>query len=378
MSAILSILILGLLVIVHEAGHFVVAQMCGVRVLRFSMGFGPRLAAWTRGHTEYAVSAIPLGGYVKMAGENPEERSHLPAPRNEPDSGGSSARQAGQPWEYLSKPIGTRALIVFAGPFVNYLVALLSLWAVFVIGYPELLPVVGNVVPNMPAQAAGLQIGDRIQSVDGQPIASWEQMTKIIARAPNRPLAFVIERDNATVAVAITPKARTISDPFGRSKPIGQIGIAPSGAFRALRLAPVTAVGRALTQQTEWVQQTLLALWWMLTGRLSMRDSVTGPIGIVMLTSEAVKLGLSPVLFLVSLFSLSLSIFNLFPIPILDGGHLLFLALEKLRGRPVSLTIQERSAQVGFALLLTLVVIVCANDLSRFGFVEKLLGLFHR
>ncbi|MBI4597568.1 MAG: RIP metalloprotease RseP [Candidatus Omnitrophica bacterium] len=359
MSAIISIFILGILVIVHEAGHFVVARCAGVRVLRFSMGFGPRLLTWTRGHTEYAVSAIPLGGYVKMAGEQGEERQH-------------------QPWEYLSKPIATRGLIVFAGPFVNYLVALVSLWAVFVIGYPELLPVVGKLVPQMPAALAGLQPDDRIASVDGQPLASWEQMTKIIARSPERPLAFVIQRQQATFSVAITPKAKSLTDFLGQTKTVGQIGISPSGAFQSTRLAPFAAATRAVTQQNEWLQQTLMALLSMVTGRLSVRDSVTGPIGIVMLTSEAVKLGISPVLFLVSLFSLSLAVFNLFPIPILDGGHLLFLALEQLRGRPISLKVQERSAQVGFALLMSLVLVVCANDLSRLGVFDKVAGWFHR
>ncbi|MBI3083681.1 MAG: site-2 protease family protein, partial [Candidatus Omnitrophica bacterium] len=146
--ALISLVILGLLVIVHELGHFLVARWSGVRILRFSIGFGPRLFTWTRGHTEYAISAIPLGGYVKMAGEQDATRTQ-------------------EPWEYLSRPIRARARIIFAGPLVNYLVALISLWVVFIVGYPELLPVVGKVLEDTPAQAAGLQSGDRILSVDG-------------------------------------------------------------------------------------------------------------------------------------------------------------------------------------------------------------------
>ena len=353
--ALISLLVLGLLVIVHELGHFVVARWAGVRILRFSMGFGPRLLTWTRGHTEYAVSAIPLGGYVKMAGEQRGEETH-------------------EPWEYLSKPIGTRASIVFAGPFVNYLVALVSLWVVFVIGYPELLPVVGSAVEGMPAQAAGLQEGDRIQAIDGHAVRTWDEMTRLIYQAPGQPLAFRVERGGALQTVTIIPRPKPTTDPFGQRKTIGLIGIAPSGIFASYRVGPLEAVGRAFHQQYEWTSQTLLALWSMVMGRVSLRDSVTGPIGIIYLTSEAVRMGFAPLLFLVSLFSLSLALFNLFPIPILDGGHLFFLAIEQLRGRPVSVNIQERSAQVSFVLLMALVLMICINDVSRFGLFEKVAG----
>lgn len=359
LSALISLLVLGLLVIVHELGHFLVARWSGVRVLRFSIGFGPRLLTWTRGHTEYAVSAIPLGGYVKMAGEQ-------------------RAEQAQQPWEYLSKPIGTRAKIIFAGPVVNYLVALVTLWVVFIIGYPELMPIVGKVMEDMPAKAAGLQVGDRILAVNDQSVRTWEDMTKLIYEAPDQPTEFRVARRGITRVFTITPKPKPITDPFGRKKTVGLIGVTPSGAFESYRVGPVAAIGRTIKQQNEWTAQTLLALWSMMTGKMSMRDSVTGPIGIVYLTSEAVRTGLSPLLFLVSLFSLSLAIFNVFPIPILDGGHLLFLAIEKLRGRPVSINVQERSAQVSLALLITLVLMICVNDLNRFGLTDKLLGLMRR
>lgn len=362
-AAVISIVVLGLLVIVHEFGHFLVARWVGVRVLRFSMGFGPRVWTWKRGHTEYALSAIPLGGYVKMAGEQ------------QPDA---SPAKRGEPWEYASKPVGVRAAIILAGPLVNYLVAFLSLWTVFVIGYPEMLSAIGTVVEKTPAQAAGLQPGDRIQAVAGRPVQTWEEMTKTIYASAEQPLEFLVQRGERSLTLQITPQAKEITDPFGRKKTIGLIGVSPSGAFRTLRVPPVQAIGRAWKQQNEWLAQTLMALWSMATGRISVRESVTGPIGIVYLTSEAVKMGFAPLLFLVSLFSLSLALFNVFPIPILDGGHLLFLAVEKLRGRPVSLNVQERSAQVAFVLLVTFVVVVCLNDVSRFGLLDKLSGLFRR
>lgn len=357
-AALVSILVLGVLVIVHELGHFFVARWAGVRILRLSIGFGPRLVAWTRGQTEYAISAIPLGGYVKMAGEQRSE-------------------QAQEPWEYLSKPIRTRAAIVFAGPCVNYLVAFLSLWVVFVIGFPELLPVVGKVVDGMPAQAAGLQIGDRIEAIDHTAVKTWDEMTKQIYASPNRAIALRVDRQGVTETLTVTPKPKEITDPFGHRKTVGLIGISPSGEFQAYKVGPLAAIGRTTKQLNETTMQTFMALWSMATGKMSMKDSVTGPIGIVVLTSEAVRLGIVPLLFLVSLFSLSLAIFNVFPIPILDGGHLLFLVLEKLRGQPVSVNVQERSAQVSLVLLVTFVVAICINDVSRFGLLEKVTSWIH-
>ena len=359
MGPFIAILILGFLVFVHEAGHFLVARWSGVRILRFSLGFGPKIASWRRGDTEYCLSWIPLGGYVKMAGEQREEQTH-------------------QPWEYLSKSIGTRARIVLAGPFVNYLVALLTLWVVFVIGFPELLPVVGKVAKDMPAQAAGLQTGDRIRTINAQPVTTWEEMTALIHDAPETPLTLSVERSGVLQAITVTPKPKEITDPFGRSQRVGLIGISPSGVFETRRVGPLAAIGRTIEQQNEWVGQTMLSLWSMMTGRIAMRDSVTGPIGILYLTSEAAQLGLAPLLYLISLFSLSLALFNVFPIPILDGGHLFFLLLEKLRGSPISINIQERAAQVSFVLLMTMVLFICVNDVSRFGLLDKFVDWIKR
>jgi regulator of sigma E protease len=274
--------------------------------------------------------------------------------------------------------VSTRARIVFAGPLVNYLVAFLSLWVVFVIGYPELLPIVGKVAADMPAHTAGLQVGDRIQSVGGQPVRTWDELTKHVHGAAGQPLEFRFDRGGTVYTVKITPRPKWITDPFGRQKSVGLIGITPTGAFEAHPMAPLPAIKRTVIQQNEWLGQTMLGLWMLVRGKLSMRDSVTGPIGIFILTSEAVKMGIAPLLFLISLFSLSLALFNLFPVPILDGGHLFFLLLEKLRGRPVSISIQERAAQVSLVLLVTLVVTVCINDINRFSVWEKLFAWFRR
>ena len=371
-STLVSIFVLGLLVIVHELGHFLVARASGVRVLRFSIGFGPRLFAWTRAHTEYAVSAIPLGGYVKMAGEEPVQETG--DRRQERGDGGQGG---GEPWEYRAKPVGTRAAIVLAGPLVNYLAALVSLWVVFVIGYPELLPVIGGIEPGTPAQAASLEVGDRVHSVNGHPVESWEGMARLIQASAGVPVALVVERgEEPGLRLTLTPASKTVRDPLGRERTVGLIGVSPSGAFRTVRVGPARAVSRTLAQHAQWVAQTGMALWLMVTGKLSMRESVAGPIGIFYLTAEAMRLGISPLLHLVSLLSLSLAIFNLLPVPILDGGHLLFLAIERLRGRAVSLRVQERSTQVGFALLMALILVACLNDLSRFGITQRVAEWF--
>ena len=348
----ISLVVLSLLILVHELGHFLVARRSGVRVTRFSIGFGPVLIRWSRGETEYCLCLLPLGGYVKMAGEHRSEHAQAP-------------------WEFLSQPPGVRARIVAAGPLVNYLVSLLALWTVFVIGYPELLPVVGRVVDEMPAKAAGIQVGDRIVTVDGQPIHTWDELTRSIHRSPNTSLTLQLDRRGTRLTVPVTPATREQADPFGRSRVVGLVGVAPSGALTTLRVSPLEAIPKTVTKQLEWTGQIGLSLWSMVTGRVSVQESLTGPIGIIYMTSEAVRMGLGALLYLVSVFSLSLAIFNLFPMPILDGGHLMFLACEKLRGRPVSLQVQEKATQISLAILMALVVLVCINDVNRLGLVDK-------
>jgi len=300
------------------------------------------------------VSLVPLGGYVKLAGEHRTE-------------------QANAPWEFLSKPPGVRAGIIVAGPLVNYVASIVTLWVVLVIGYPELLPTVGTLVEHMPAKEAGLHVGDRILAVNGASIRTWDELTRIVHRSPNQPLTVQLARSGTQLTATLTPQAKAITDPFGRRRVVGLVGVSPSGEFETYRVSPLEAIGQTASKQLEWTAQIGLSLWSLFTGRISMQESLTGPIGIIYMTSEAVRMGLGSLLYLVSIFSLSLAIFNLFPIPILDGGHLVFLALEKLRGAPISVQAQEKAAQISLALLVFLVVVVCINDVNRFGLLEKFL-----
>ena len=357
MTWLVSVGVLGCLVLVHEWGHFVVARWVGVKVERFSIGFGPTLYTWRGAQTEYALSLIPLGGYVRLAGEQPTGRNA---------AGG----------EFVAKSARVRSAIIVAGPAVNYLVSAIALWAVLVLGYPELLPTVGKLLDDMPAKAAGLQIGDRVMAVDGQPIQTWDELTQLVRRKPQTSLTLDVERSGARLSVAVVPKEKEIVDPFGRHQRVGLIGVAPSGAFATYKLPPLEALGQTLRKQREWAAQTFLSLWSLITGRISMQESLTGPIGILYMTSEAARLGAGPLLYLISLFSLSLAVCNLFPVPVLDGGHLLFIALEKLRWKPVSLRTQERATQISFAALVALAIMVCIGDVHRFGLVDKVKNLW--
>jgi regulator of sigma E protease len=338
----------GLLILVHEAGHFVVARLSGVRILKFSIGFGPTLVAWRGKETEYCVAWFPLGGFVKMAGEQQQDSTE-------------------QPWEYSSKPAGVRALIVLAGPLVNYATAVLLLWVFLLRGYTGLLPVVGNVMEDMPAKASGLMVGDEIQSVGREAVRTWDEMTMIIHKSANEPLTLGIRRGAKQLSIEVTPKPEEVELRSGGMETIGLVGI---GAGSRL-LGPVEAFAVSIRIQNHWAVQTIKALGSLLAGKRKIKDSMTGPLGIVYLTSEAASLGAGPLLILLSLFSLSLAIFNCFPVPILDGGHLLFLALEKLRGRPVSIVVQERAAMVGLVLLVTLALVVSVNDIQRFWFQKQ-------
>ena len=374
----------GFLILVHELGHFVVARWSGVRILRFSIGFGRRLCSWKRGETEYWVSMIPLGGYVKMAGEQHAEQSH-------------------EPGEYLSKPVGVRAAIILAGPAVNYLTAIVIMWLVFCIGFPELSPVIGEVKEGMPAFAAGVKTGDRVQQINGQAVRTWDEVTKLIQAAPDQAVQLAIERAGQTQMLTVRPKAEDATDPFGTRKRVGRIGVSPNGDLWLRRTGPLAAIGQSLRQTTEWSVLTLQGLASMVQHKVPFKESVSGPIGIGMLTwdavthlitqvfgriptqglsalvSQEVALALVHLLILISLVSLGLAIFNVFPIPILDGGHLLFLAIEKIRrGRPVSMVVQERVTQVSFVLLMTLVAFICVNDIERFGIAKKVLEWVHR
>lgn len=349
-SLLVFLFILGILIIVHEFGHFIIAKRMGVRVEKFSLGFGPKLWSKKIKDTEYTVSLVPLGGYVKMAGDSLEEYK------------GSSG-------EYFNKTPLQRAAIVFCGPLLNYLMGILCFWMVFVIGYPTLTSKVGGLLDGFGAQEAGIRPGDKIVSVDGKIVDYWEELQGIIqAKLGAAAVTLSILRDGKLQELEVRIREEETDDVLGQRRSIALLGITPLyselvkvryGFFESFFLSIKRSWGLTVL--------TYKSLWRMIVGKISLRESVTGPLGIFMITSRAANEGLVAVLNLVGLLSISLGIFNLLPFPVLDGGHILFLAIEKIRGRYFSAKTERIITQVGLSAIILFAVIVTYNDILRFG-----------
>ena len=353
--------VLSILVIVHEFGHFWVARLFGVKVERFSIGFGPTLFTFRSSKTEYCVSAIPLGGYVKLAGEHPQEVQ------------ASMSKE-----EFLARSVGVRSAIILAGPGVNYLLGFLLFSSVFFLGNPQVTSRIGQVLPASPAQGAGLLPGDRIISLDGKSVLYWEEVTAGIRRKAGGTLQISIDRAGSIVAVEVTPAIRQMKNLFGQTIRQSQIGIAPAGEIVKIRYGFWESLAKGGQKLIDFTGVTFHSLWAILSGSLPVRESLTGPIGIFFVTQEAAKLGFVYLLQVMAFLSASLAIFNVLPIPVLDGGHLFFLLLEKIRRRPIAIRVQEMTHQVAVFLLISLVILIFYNDLVRFGILGKLLAIFKR
>ncbi|MFH2138288.1 MAG: RIP metalloprotease RseP [Candidatus Omnitrophota bacterium] len=359
LSLIAFIFVLSVLVIVHEFGHFIIAKAMKVRVETFSIGFGKKLFSFKWADTEYRVSAIPLGGYVKMAGDNPEEK------------------REGEKWEFLSKSLGKRAAIVAAGPIFNYVFAFLVFSLVFFIGFAVPRATIGDITDGYPAQIAGLQAGDKILSIDGVDVSTWEEMSSIIhQKTENKEVAFNVQRGDKLMFLNIVPKVIEDKNLLGDTVKVGLIGIAPSEDVMFVRFGPGESVLRGAGQVWTVTQVTYKVLFRVITGKMSARASLTGPIGIFKITGEAAKMGFTYLLQMMALLSVSLAIINLFPIPVLDGGHLVFMIVEKIKGKPVSVKSQEIASRIGFSLLIALMMFTFYNDLMQYGFFDKAFKFF--
>jgi len=351
MSILSAIVVLGLLIFLHELGHFAVAKWSGVMVQRFSLGFGPRLLAWTSGETEYAISAVPLGGYVKMLGEDPEEE--VPA---------SEMLRA-----FSYQALWKRLAIVIAGPAMNLITAFVAFTLVFALygaGTPSDLPKIGGVVENMAASKAGLARGDTVTAIEGKEIASWEQLSDTVRASGGAPLHFEVRHeDGSTDTKVVTPEEKPERSPFGEE--IGKAYLI--GIERSVEIAPVgltSAVGLGAYQTYFWVKMTLLSVVKIFQGAVSPRD-LGGPLLIVKAAGQQAQLGLEYLIRFLGLISVNLGVLNLLPIPVLDGGHPLFFGFEAVRGRPLAIRHREMAQQVGLFLLLALMVFVVYNDISR-------------
>lgn len=447
-SIVATVVVFAVLIIVHETGHFLVAKRMGVRVLRFSVGYPPRIWGVRRGETDYAIGATPLGGYVRMLGDEIsdepsaatlENYAHeleldligaakrsgwLPrgnrseddalkaivaeimpygeisaeraltvlgrAPKVEEDlvirenaacGAAKLARErigANRPSALIeqfnarafpTQPLWRRFAIVLAGPFANILFAPVLMAVVLMLGAPIALPVIGDIQKDMPAYAAGLRSGDRVLSVNGAKVNSWDELSVLVKASGGSPIHFVIRRPGAagpvTLDLAIRPKLVPESTIYGTKQPMWIIGVLPRGDERIVREGPIRAFGQAVVQTCNLAGSLCLGIYNIVRGATPVRQALGGPIMIAQMAGREAHQGFTNLAMFAVMLSLELGVINLFPVPLLDGGHLLFFTIEGLRGKPLNLRHREIAMQAGLVLLAILMAFVILNDISR-------------
>lgn len=357
------------LVFVHELGHYLVARRNGVRVEVFSIGFGPELFGWRdRVGTRWKISAIPLGGYVKMFGD--ADASSMPGEQL------TTMTEAEKAVSFHHKRLPQRAAVVAAGPIANFLFAIVVFAAMFAtVGQPFTPPQVAEVDAGTAAAAAGVKPGDTILAIDGHHIDRFEDIQQAVAFNTGTPIRLLIKRDGQEVTIDVTPRVTEFTDRFGDKHSMGLLGIRRTGGADYVKLDPATAVWHATTYTWDLTAGTLKAVWQMIIG-VRASDELSGPVGIVRMSGQVAQGGFLPLLGFAALLSVNLGLINLFPIPVLDGGHLLFYAAEAIRGRPLGQRAQEYGFRLGLALVMMLMVFATWNDLVRLKVVEIIRGLW--
>lgn len=349
-SIIAAIVVLGFLIVFHELGHFLVARRAGVGVLKFSIGFGPRLVGFRHGMTEYVISAVPFGGFVKMVGEDPEEE----------------VRAEDLPYSFTAKPLWKRTAIVLAGPVANLLLAFVAFASAFLIygaQVPSEAARVGGLVEGMPAKAAGMQRGDLVVALDGKPIETWDELAAAINASAGRTLALTVERGGQRFDLSVTPQPREDKNLFGEVQGTAfRIGIERS--FDSETVSPLEAVRLGAYETVWWIRTLILSLWKLIAGVIP-ADQIGGPILIVQAAGEHAQRGLDNLLHFMAMISVNLAILNLLPIPVLDGGHLVFFLIEGILRRPLAIRHREIATQVGLVLLVGLMAFAIYNDIAR-------------
>ena len=362
------LIILTVLVFVHEFGHYLIARWNGVRVEVFSIGFGPELFGWwDRAGTRWKFSTIPLGGYVKMFGDS-DASSGLPA------AGLARLAQSDREVSFHYKRLGQRAAIVAAGPGANFLFAVMLLAILFTTyGQPFTPAEVGQVQPGSAAEQGGIHPGDVILSLDGSTVQRFEDVQQIVRLNPGVPMTIVVRRDGQEQTLHVTPSRTELTDRFGNHYQIGLLGIARSG-MEYVKRDPATAIVQAGAETWDLSVSTLKALWQIIIGTRA-TDELGGPLRIAQMSGEVAQGGVVAVLWFMAVLSINLGLINLFPVPVLDGGHLLFYAAEAVRGKPLGQRAQEYGFRIGLALVLTLMVFATWNDLVHLRIVEFVKGL---
>ncbi|WP_147821977.1 RIP metalloprotease RseP [Salidesulfovibrio onnuriiensis] len=344
-----AIVILGGLIFCHELGHFLAARMLGMGVKAFSLGFGPRLVGITSGNTDYRISAFPLGGYVQLAGESgdPEEDKRFPEHEL-----------------FSSRPPWQRMLVVAAGPFFNFVLAFVCYWALFLAsGQVVLAPTVGQVIPGSPAMEAGFQPGDKIEDINGLPVHFWDDMVDEIRKEDPRPLNIIVLRGEQRLTMTLTPRLEVHKTIFGEEIRLPTIGLVPSGERLTV---PVEGIGLTAALQQTWYTTKMTIMGFVkLIERIIPLETLGGPIFLVQAIHESAQVGLISLISLTAVISINLGIINLLPIPVLDGGHLLFFFLEMVRGRPVNERWHALATRIGLMFLLVIMALAIFNDIRR-------------
>ena len=358
--AIPFLFVLTIVVFFHELGHFLVARWAGVKVLTFSLGFGPELVGFNDRHgTRWKISAVPLGGYVKFFGDDTEAST----PSAQTLANMTEEERAGS---FHHKKVAPRAAIVAAGPIANFLLAIVIFTCLFTFfGKPSTSARVDKVEANSAAAAAGFQVGDIVTAIDGDKIESFSDMQRIVGTRAGQQLKFTVKRGDSTVQLLGTPQLREVKDPFGNAHKLGVLGITrqtAAGDVVTERVDPATALWLAVKETWFVVDRTMAYIGGVFTGREA-ADQVGGPLRIAQISGQVATIGLAALIHLAAVLSISIGLLNLFPVPLLDGGHLLFYAVEAVRGRPLSERAQEMGFRIGLGLVLMLMVFATYNDI---------------
>jgi regulator of sigma E protease len=347
------VLVLGVLIFFHELGHFLIAKYFGVKVLKFSLGFGPKLVGKKIGETEYLISLVPLGGYVKMLGETDDEDAKPISPQEQEKS-------------FSNKHVLKRIAIVGAGPFFNLFLALVIFCTFFMLaGYQVMIPEIGQVRENSPAHKAGLLKGDVIVSLAGKNIQTWLDIKAVVQHSAEKPIEIKVQRQGRFITFTVIPEASVDKNIFGEKIKSALIGIVASGKFENITLGPLDSIKKGLDRTWEIIVLTCKVVVKLFQGVVSIK-TVGGPLMIGQMTGQVAQENWTYLFPLMAVISINLGILNLLPIPILDGGFIIFLLIELIIGKPLSIKKRELAQRVGLFLLITLMVVVMYNDIARF------------
>lgn len=352
--------VLTIVVFFHELGHFLVARWCGVKVTAFSIGFGPEIVGFNdRYGTRWKLAAIPLGGYVKFLGD--DNAASVPDPE-----AAAAMSEAEKKVSFIHKPVGSRAAVVAAGPIANFILAIAIFAGIFMtVGKQITSARIDQVQPNSAAAAAGFQPGDLVVAIGGEKIESFADMQRIVSISAGEPLAIEVERGGAHLTLKAVPEMRELKDNFGNVHKLGVLGISRSmaaGDIKTQRYNPLSAVVAGAQETWFVVDRTLSYIGGVFAGREA-ADQLGGPIRIAQVSGQVATAGFVALLHLTAVLSVSIGLLNLFPIPLLDGGHLLFYGIEAARGRPLSERAQEVGFRIGLAIVVMLMIFATFNDI---------------